>query len=67
MLKLPLSITSLNFLHADPPNTTPRRSVAPSAPPKQPHRPPPLSAIISMPPSPASMSPSACFSNDHYA
>ena len=67
MLKLSLSITSLNFLLADPPNTTPSKFVAPSAPPKQPHRSPPLSATISMPPNPAFMSSSACFSNDYYA
>ena len=43
------------------------RSVALPAPPKQPHRSPPLSATIPTPPSPAHMPPFACFSNDYYA
>jgi len=58
--------TSLNFLPVDPLYITPSRYAAPLAPPKQPHRPPSLSAIIPTPPILASMPSSTCFSNDHF-
>jgi len=64
---LPNLITPHNFLPAAPQNASPGNSATPPAPPKQPHHPPPLSATIPPPPSPTPLSPSACFSNDHFA
>ena len=62
---LPTLITSPVFHLAAPPFTPPSGSTAPSAPQKSPNS-PPLSTTIPPSHSLALMSPSACFSDDHY-
>ena len=64
---LPTLITSLIFHPAAPPLTPPSSSVAPLAPQTQPPTSSPLFATIPPSHNHALMSPSACFSDDHYA
>jgi len=64
---LPTLITSPVFHLAAPPLTPPSGFAAPSASQIQPLSSPSLSATIPLSYSPALMSPSACFSDDHYA